>query len=100
MSDSPTLEYKGLHILVDGHVQGVGFRYFVYDFAQQHGLTGWVRNRWSGQVEILAEGLQNDLDSLIEHVRRGPGRSMVSDLKYEWRTAEKRYDQFSMLPTE
>lgn len=93
-------EIRGIHILVDGHVQGVGFRYFVYDFAQQRGLTGWVRNRWSGQVEIHAEGLQADLDALMEHVRRGPGRSMVTDVKFDWHGATNLYDKFSMLPTE
>lgn len=100
MSETAASELVGIHILVDGHVQGVGFRYFVYDFAQQKGLTGWVRNRWNGQVEILAEGLHTDLEALVEHVRRGPGRSMVSDLKFDWREASDLYDKFSMLPTE
>lgn len=100
MPEFASSQNKGIHILVDGHVQGVGFRYFVYDFAQQRGLNGWVRNRWNGQVEILAEGLQDDLDALIVHVRRGPGRSMVSDLKYDWREPSDLYDKFSMLPTE
>jgi acylphosphatase len=100
MTANDSLELKGIHIMVDGHVQGVGFRYFVYDFAQQKGLTGWVRNRWTGQVEILAEGPMVDLDALVEHVRRGPSRSMVTDLKYEWHTVTNLYDQFSMLPTE
>ncbi len=89
-----------IHILMDGHVQGVGFRYFVYDFAQQRGLTGWVRNRHNGQVEVLAEGSRVDLEALLEHVRRGPGRSMVSEVKFDWGQAESRFDQFSMLATE
>ena len=93
-------ELRGIRILVDGHVQGVGFRYFVYDFAQQRGLTGWVRNRWSGQVEIHAEGPQADLDALMEHVHRGPSRSMVTDIKFDWRGPSNQYDKFSMLPTE
>ncbi len=98
--ETSSQEYKGIHIIVDGHVQGVGYRYFVYDFAAQKGLTGWVRNRYTGEVEILAEGLQSDLDGLVEHARRGPSRSMVTDLKYEWRTASRLYDKFAVLPTE
>lgn len=100
MSGNSLAERQQIHILVDGHVQGVGFRYFVYDFARQKGLYGWVRNRYNGQVEIQAEGARNDLDGLLDHVRRGPGRSMVTDVKYEWLTAANLYDQFSMLPTE
>lgn len=89
-----------IHILVDGHVQGVGFRYFVYDFAQQNGLNGWVRNRHNGQVEILAEGSRADLENLLEHVRRGPSRSMVTEVKFDWRQADNRFSQFSMLQTD
>ena len=100
MAADAASEFKGIHIIVDGHVQGVGFRYFVYDFAQTKGITGWVRNRHTGQVEIQAEGLYADLDALLDHVRRGPGRSMVTDVKFDWYTADKRYDKFSLLPTE
>ena len=39
-----------------GRVQGVGFRYFVMNAAEELGLTGWVRNRRDGSVEVLAEG--------------------------------------------
>ena len=100
MAGNPNLELKQIHILVDGHVQGVGFRYFVYDFAQYKGLNGWVRNRLNGQVEITAEGPYCDLDALLDHVRKGPSRSMVTDLKFDWFTPNGLYDRFSMLPTE
>jgi acylphosphatase len=59
-----------------------------------------VRNRFGGQVEIHAEGARADLEALLQHVRRGPGRSMVTEVKFEWHTAEKRYEKFSLLPTE
>lgn len=100
MSETAAPKLQQVHILVDGHVQGVGFRYFVYDYAVSKGLTGWVRNRYSGQVEIMAEGSREDLDALVEHVRRGPGRSMVTDLQSEWSAARNLYDQFSLLSTE
>jgi len=100
VSPDASQEMKGIHIMVDGHVQGVGFRYFVYDFALSKNLTGWVRNRHTGQVEVQAEGPHADLDALLEHVRRGPGRSMVTDVQFEWYSAGKPYDKFSLLPTE
>ncbi|MFZ3042079.1 MAG: carbamoyltransferase HypF [Thiobacillus sp.] len=56
------------HITISGRVQGVGFRPFVYRLAQQHGITGWVRNV-DGAVEIHAEGrpaqLQRFSDALL-----------------------------------
>ncbi|MBU2478568.1 MAG: carbamoyltransferase HypF, partial [Gammaproteobacteria bacterium] len=47
--------------MITGHVQGVGFRPFVYRLAQELGLNGWVRNRL-GEVEICAEGTAEALD--------------------------------------
>ncbi len=100
MTDSTNEQLVQIHIRVDGHVQGVGFRYFVYDFAQSKALTGWVRNRHNGEVEVLAEGTRSDLEDLLTHVRRGPSRSMVTDVKFDWSEATNLYDRFSMLPTE
>jgi len=53
-------EVRGLHIVITGRVQGVGFRPFVSRLANEFGLVGWVRNR-SGQVEIQIEGLADAL---------------------------------------
>ena len=100
MTDRPTTQLVQIHIRVDGHVQGVGFRYFVYDFAQSKALTGWVRNRHNGEVEVLAEGTRSDLEDLLTHIRRGPSRSMVTDVKFDWSEASNLYDKFSLLPTE
>lgn len=99
-NSSPLPEIKQICILIDGHVQGVGFRYFVYDFAQQNDLTGWVRNRISGQVEVLAEGPYETLLKLLDHVRRGPSHSMVTGVTAEWSDAVGKFSQFSMLPTD
>ena len=41
-------------ILVEGRVQGVGFRFFAEAAASREGLNGWVKNRPDGRVEILA----------------------------------------------
>ena len=45
-----------LHVHLKGRVQGVGFRYFVQRTASRLEVYGWVRNRWDGSVEVLAEG--------------------------------------------
>ena len=47
---------KRHHLIVEGRVQGVGFRYFTQKLAQQFGLVGWVRNLPDGTVEVEAEG--------------------------------------------
>ena len=58
------------HFLVKGHVQGIGYRWFVQRTASRLGMTGWVRNLPNGDVETQAQG---DEDSL-ERFLRPPGR--------------------------
>lgn len=60
---------SGKCIHINGVVQGVGFRPFIYNLAQRHQLTGWVRNT-SGGVDIHAEGLPNILNTFIEAIPR------------------------------
>lgn len=53
------------HITVSGRVQGVGFRYHAYHLAEALGLTGWVRNLDSGDVELEIQGHQETIDKFI-----------------------------------
>jgi acylphosphatase len=66
-----------LHFLVQGRVQGVGFRWFVHREASELDLRGWVRNTEDGDVEIVATGEPIDLDELRASIRRGPRGSRV-----------------------
>jgi acylphosphatase len=66
-----------LHFLVQGRVQGVGFRWFVHREASELELRGWVRNTEDGDVEIVVTGEPADLDELRASIRRGPRGSRV-----------------------
>jgi acylphosphatase len=66
-----------VHLLVTGRVQGVGFRWFVRVAGRRLGLSGWVRNREDGSVEIAASGPQEKLDELRRQAGRGPDAAMV-----------------------
>ncbi len=66
-----------LHFLIQGRVQGVGFRWFVHREASELDLRGWVRNTEDGDVEVVAAGQQDDLDELRASLRRGPRGSRV-----------------------
>jgi acylphosphatase len=63
--------------LVNGNVQGVGFRYFVQREAARLGLTGWVRNLDDGRVEAHAQGSAAALDEFAGALHRGPRFSDV-----------------------
>jgi len=88
-----------LHVIVEGSVQGVGFRAFVVDWAYKLGLRGWVRNRWDESVEVVAEGSRARLERLETALRRGPSMAYVSDVKVEWLPASGEFRDFRTLPT-
>lgn len=73
-----------VHIIVQGLVQGVGFRWFVAREAGALGLRGFVRNRPEGTVELEAEGDRSLIEALIAHVRIGPRSAHVRDLQIAW----------------
>ena len=67
---------KAVRAVVGGRVQGVGFRYSTVDQANRHGVTGWVRNMPSGQVEVFVQGPDVNVDELSiarGWVDEGPG---------------------------
>ncbi len=66
-----------LHFLVQGRVQGVGFRWFVHREASELELRGWVRNTEDGDVEVVATGKPADLDELRTSIHQGPRGSRV-----------------------
>ena len=100
METEPANNQTSLHVIVEGHVQGVGFRYFVKNMAEKLSLKGWVRNRFDGSVELLAEGDHENLLKLLDAVRIGPSHSIVTHVQADWSASEDRYSQFSFLPTE
>jgi hydrogenase maturation protein HypF len=72
---------KRASVEVDGIVQGVGFRPFVYRLALRFGLSGWVRNTGRG-VQIEVEGGGEDLDAFCRAIREeAPPLAVVSDLR-------------------
>ena len=63
--------------LVEGRVQGVGFRMFVEQAAAELGLGGYVRNRRDGSVEVYAAGEEKVLDRLRSELEKGPSAARV-----------------------
>ena len=57
--------------LVDGHVQGVGYREFTRRAALSLGVSGWVRNRSDGAVEALICGPPAAVEALVAEMRKG-----------------------------
>ncbi len=70
-----------LQATVSGRVQGVGFRYYVYEAARALGLTGITRNQPDGSVWVEAQGPEEDLQELEQKLWKGPFLSHVTDVK-------------------
>lgn len=71
------------HFLVSGTVQGVFYRDSTQQKAQNLGLTGYVTNLSTGQVEIEVCGEESKLDELQEWLWKGPIMSKVEDIQFE-----------------
>jgi len=88
-----------LHAMVQGYVQGVGFRFFVYRAGLDLQLKGWVRNRINGNVEIIADGPKKKLDALLEYIRKGPQMAQVVKVNVEWQKSKNDLSPFTILQT-
>lgn len=83
---------------IQGRVQGVGFRQFVQEKARELGLVGYVRNLKDGDVELQAEGPEEDLDRLLETLRQGPPAARVDNVKIDCLNEQKHETRFSIAP--
>jgi acylphosphatase len=72
---------KRVLVVIQGHVQGVGFRASCQRQATALGVTGWVRNRWDGGVEALLEGPAEAVDAMVRWCHRGPPAAEVSSVR-------------------
>ncbi|WP_354625698.1 acylphosphatase [Psychromonas sp. MME2] len=71
----------GCKVIVTGHVQGVGFRYFTLKEAQLYGLTGHAKNLNNGNVEVLLYGDRDDIDKMVKWLSMGPKTARVDEVQ-------------------
>lgn len=74
----PSDTFIQLHAIIQGEVQGVGFRATAENFARQLGLGGTVRNQTDGSVELIAHGTHAKLEKLIMMLRQKYGHRIVN----------------------
>ncbi len=87
---------KTIFISVTGRVQGVGFRYFVRQKANENNITGWVRNTITGTVEIEASGESENLDIFIDWIKIGPTRAIIRMVSVNQIPNERSFINFSI----
>ena len=87
---------KRIHLVIRGQVQGVYFRASAQREARQLGLTGWVRNRPDGAVEIIAEGEEDQVKDLLNWSQRGPSTARVDNIETRWRSYTGEFAEFKI----
>ncbi len=85
-----------LEAVVEGRVQGVGYRVFVLRKARDLGLVGWVANEPDGTVRCLAEGPRSALELLLEALREGPRGAGVRRVHDTWAGSTGSFSRFDV----
>jgi acylphosphatase len=89
----------GAHVLIRGLVQGVSFRYYTRQMAEQLGLSGWVRNLADGRVEALFEGEESAVEQMLAWCREGPSAASVEAVEVDRRSASGAHQGFMIQGT-
>jgi acylphosphatase len=90
---------KRIEIIVRGRVQGVYFRATAEREARQHGLTGWVKNRKDGSVEMVVEGEEDAVKDFLAWAQLGPSTARVDKVETRWRSYTGEFTDFRIAPS-
>ncbi len=89
------MEKKAIILKVFGRVQGVGFRYYTQKKANELNIFGFVQNMLDGSVYIEAEGQEENLNTFIDWVSKGPSWARVRQVQKQW-VPVKNYTEFEI----
>jgi len=93
---SPAGQLRAAEILVEGQVQGVGYRYFVQRPADRLSLTGYVMNLPDGRVCVRAEGAPEGIEELARELEKGPPLARVAKVSLTWVPPSGRFAAFAI----
>ena len=84
------------HVFIFGRVQGVFFRANTLEKARELGLTGWVRNIRTGEVEAVFEGGEKKVKKMLEWCKKGPPASRVDKIETKLYEYKGEFDNFQI----
>ena len=83
-------------IIINGLVQGVGFRYYILRHAQQLGLSGYTKNLYTGEVQTVVEGEISLIEELFSLIKAGPRSASVNQSKIYWSECKEEFNSFGI----
>jgi acylphosphatase len=83
-------------IIVNGLVQGVGYRYFVLREAKRLELKGFTQNLYTGEVMTVVEGEKGIIEELINKLKVGPIHASVKSCKVDWLEPKNEFTDFEV----
>ncbi len=94
---SETQSLKHAHILVQGQVQGVGYRYFASKTARILSIAGWVKNLPTGEVELEAEGDDAAIKAYLQALRTKHPWAQIDNIDINWLPYEGKFQNFQIV---
>ena len=92
-----TEEIICVKITVRGRVQGIGYRWFVQEIAEQENICGYVKNNYDGRVEIVAEAKQKtNIDRFIQRIKTEHDYAIIKDVEIQY-LPPNNYKSFKIL---
>ena len=88
---------KRVNIIVRGRVSGVFFRAATQREARRLGVTGWVKNRGDGSVELVAEGEEESIKEIISWSHHGPSAARGDNVDVRWRGYTGEFFEFAII---
>ena len=72
---------KSIRLYLTGTVQGIFFRQFIKDHADNHQVNGYVRNMEDGRVEVFLEGNKENVEAMIAVCKAGPRHAHIRNVE-------------------
>jgi acylphosphatase len=88
---------KRVQVIVRGRVTGVFFRAATQREARRLGVTGWVKNRPDGSIEVVAEGEEDAIKEIISWAHHGPSAARVDGVDVRWRGYTGEFSDFRIM---
>ncbi|MBI3366674.1 acylphosphatase [Candidatus Roizmanbacteria bacterium] len=95
---------KQIHVYIKGDVIGVGFRAWTKIQAKINSVSGWVKNTFNqpdifgpgGGVEALFQGKEENINKMIEVIKKGPPVSRIDDVELFWQEPKEIFEGFEI----